>query len=283
MPLRTSARRKKPTVGVALSRLTADHDLERHLDRVQLAPGFSYAEEFAGTNGIGTALESGQAAHVFGHEHYAAHLEDLACAAVPIRHPISGKAAGAVNLTSWRTDAGRLLIALAQSTARQVTQGLLNAPRKSPRPSHSDRSPNRAQVACLAGSVMAGLLLGWPRGRAGRRALGTANRRAPVMSKAAWLWRSFTGWRRNFHCGRAAERLHITQPAHSRQIRSSRWLRFSLGVPAGLAVANLIAASWGSSARPVRCLPRDRISRADHGTREGLGSSYAGGVRLGPR
>jgi len=45
--------------GVALSRLTADHDLERHLDRVQLAPGFSYAEEFAGTNGIGTALESG--------------------------------------------------------------------------------------------------------------------------------------------------------------------------------------------------------------------------------
>src|SRR5258705_3702881 len=112
--------------GVALSRLTADHDLERHLDRVHLAPGFSYAEEFVGTNGIGTALESGQAAHVFGHEHYAEHLEDLACAAVPVRHPISGKAVGAVNLTCWRKDAGRLLIALAQSTARQVTQGLLD-------------------------------------------------------------------------------------------------------------------------------------------------------------
>jgi hypothetical protein len=164
VPLRTSARWKKPTVGVALSRLTADHDLERHLDRVQLAPGFSYAEEFAGINEIGTALESGQAAHVFGHEHYAEHLEDLACAAVPIRHPISGKAAGAVNLTSWRKDAGRLLIALAQSTARQVTQGLLNAPAQDPKAPHSDRSPNRAQVACLAGSVMAGLLPGWPRG-----------------------------------------------------------------------------------------------------------------------
>jgi sigma-54 dependent transcriptional regulator, acetoin dehydrogenase operon transcriptional activator AcoR len=112
--------------GVALSRLTADHDLERHLDRVQLAPGFSYAEEFVGTNGIGTALESGQAAHVFGHEHYAEHLEDLACAAVPIRHPISGKAIGAVNLTCWRKDASRLLIALAHSTAGQVTQGLLD-------------------------------------------------------------------------------------------------------------------------------------------------------------
>ena len=112
--------------GVALSRLTADRDLERHLDRVQLAPGFSFAEEFAGTNGIGTALESGQAAHVFGHEHYAEHLEDLACAAVPIRHPVSGKTVGAVNLTCWRKDAGRLLIALAQSTADQVTQGLLH-------------------------------------------------------------------------------------------------------------------------------------------------------------
>ena len=112
--------------GVVLSRLTADHHLERHLDGVQLAPGFSYAEEFAGTNGIGTALESGQAAHVFGHEHYAEQLGDLADAAVPVRHPISGQVIGAVNLTCWRRDAGRLLIALAQSTAGQVTQGLLN-------------------------------------------------------------------------------------------------------------------------------------------------------------
>lgn len=34
--------------GVALSRPTADRDLERDLDSVQLAPGFSYAEEFVG-------------------------------------------------------------------------------------------------------------------------------------------------------------------------------------------------------------------------------------------
>jgi transcriptional regulator of acetoin/glycerol metabolism len=112
--------------GVLLSRLTADRDLERHLDRVQLLPGFSYAEELVGTNGIGTALESGQAAHVFGHEHYAEHLEDLACAAAPVRHPISGKIIGVVDLTCWRKDADALLIALAQSTAGQITQALLN-------------------------------------------------------------------------------------------------------------------------------------------------------------
>src|SRR5499427_5599352 len=111
--------------GVALSRLTADRDLERYLDSVQLAPGFSYAEEFVGTNGIGTALEGGRPMHVFGHEHYAENLEDLACAGVPIRHPISGVTLGAVDLTCWRKDADRLLITLARTTADQITQALL--------------------------------------------------------------------------------------------------------------------------------------------------------------
>src|SRR5579859_3392584 len=66
--------------GLVLSRLTADHDLERALDSVMLAPGFSYSEARVGTNGIGTALESGGPAHVFGHEHYAEHLEQFGCA-----------------------------------------------------------------------------------------------------------------------------------------------------------------------------------------------------------
>jgi sigma-54 dependent transcriptional regulator, acetoin dehydrogenase operon transcriptional activator AcoR len=107
--------------GVVLVRLTGDRDLERHLDSVQLAPGFSYAEEFVGTNGIGTALEGGRPMHVFGHEHYAENLEDLACAGVPIHHPTSGKTIGAVDLTCWRRDADPLLVALAKTTADQIT------------------------------------------------------------------------------------------------------------------------------------------------------------------
>jgi transcriptional regulator of acetoin/glycerol metabolism len=111
--------------GVVLTRMTADHDLDRHLDSVQLAPGFSYAEASVGTNGIGTALEGGRPMHVFGHEHYAEHLEDLACAGVPIHHPISGKTVGAVDLTCWRKDAGPLLVTLAKTTADQIRQALL--------------------------------------------------------------------------------------------------------------------------------------------------------------
>ena len=47
------------SAGLVLLRLTGDHDLERHLDKIMLAPGFCYAEDMVGTNGIGTALESG--------------------------------------------------------------------------------------------------------------------------------------------------------------------------------------------------------------------------------
>lgn len=111
--------------GTVLTRLSADSQLDRHLDSVMLAPGYSYAEKYVGTNGIGTALEGGRPMHVFGHEHYAENLEDLACAAVPIQHPISGKTVGAVDLTCWRKDAGQLLIALAKTTSDQIRQALL--------------------------------------------------------------------------------------------------------------------------------------------------------------
>ncbi len=111
--------------GVVLTQHTGDNELRRHLESVELAPGFSYGEQSVGTNGIGTALEDGEATQVFGHEHYAEHLENLACAGVPIHHPISGKKIGAIDLTCWYKDAGGLLLALARSTAEQIRQALL--------------------------------------------------------------------------------------------------------------------------------------------------------------
>jgi transcriptional regulator of acetoin/glycerol metabolism len=110
--------------GLVLLRYTGDHDLERQLDSIMLVPGFSYAEEVVGTNGIGTALESGGPAHVFGHEHYAEHLEGMACAGVPVRDPVSGKTVGVLDLTCWRRDADPLMMSLVRSTAGQLTQAL---------------------------------------------------------------------------------------------------------------------------------------------------------------
>jgi transcriptional regulator of acetoin/glycerol metabolism len=111
--------------GVVVSRRTGDSGLEQHLNRVWLAPGFSYAERFVGTNGIGTALEARGPAQVFGHEHYVENLEELACAGAPIRHPVTGKVLGVVDLTCWQRHAGPLLIATAGTLTRRIEEVLL--------------------------------------------------------------------------------------------------------------------------------------------------------------
>ncbi|MFD1522492.1 sigma-54-dependent Fis family transcriptional regulator [Pseudonocardia yunnanensis] len=112
--------------GVVLERRTGDSGLNQHLDKVWLAPGFSYAERFIGTNGIGTALEGRGPAQVFGHEHYVDHLADLACAGAPIWHPVNGKLLGVVDLTCWRPDAGRFMSTAVARIARQIENALLD-------------------------------------------------------------------------------------------------------------------------------------------------------------
>ncbi|MGI5127155.1 sigma-54-dependent Fis family transcriptional regulator [Pseudonocardia sp. CA-107938] len=112
--------------GVVLDRRTGDSALRQALDRIWLAPGFSYAEKFVGTNGIGTALEGRGPAEVFGHEHYVEPLAPFACAGAPIWHPVSGKLLGVVDLTCWRPDAGRFMATTVSRIARQIEAALLD-------------------------------------------------------------------------------------------------------------------------------------------------------------
>jgi transcriptional regulator of acetoin/glycerol metabolism len=112
--------------GVVLDRRVGDSGLRSYLDRVWLAPGYSYAERAVGTNAIGTALESRGPAHVFGHEHYVDHLENLACASVPIRHPITGRMLGVLDLTGWVRDANALMMATATMIAHNIQDNLLD-------------------------------------------------------------------------------------------------------------------------------------------------------------
>jgi transcriptional regulator of acetoin/glycerol metabolism len=111
--------------GTVLDRRSSSGDIGTRLDQVHLAPGFSYAEEFAGTNGIGTSLSSGRAAFVAGREHYTEELRQFACAGSPIRHPTRGKVIGLLDLTSWSNAPGAMLMALASATAKQIEQELL--------------------------------------------------------------------------------------------------------------------------------------------------------------
>jgi hypothetical protein len=62
---------------------------------------------------------------VFGHEYYVEHLEDLACAAVPVRHPLTQRMLGVVNLTGWRRDAGGMMVATTAALAPRTEASLL--------------------------------------------------------------------------------------------------------------------------------------------------------------
>src|ERR1700683_1260593 len=59
------------------------------LDRAFVAPGFRYAEEFTGTNGIGSPLEDRRPFSVRGGEHFRENLLEFACIGAPVVHPIS--------------------------------------------------------------------------------------------------------------------------------------------------------------------------------------------------
>ncbi|MBA8826069.1 transcriptional regulator of acetoin/glycerol metabolism [Saccharopolyspora lacisalsi] len=106
--------------GYVLARRTGSRGLEHYLDEVSLAPGFSYAEQFVGTNGIGTALESGQATYVYQREHYTEPLGDLACAGVPLRNPTTRQVEGLLDITCWAEHANPLLMAMANSAAQSI-------------------------------------------------------------------------------------------------------------------------------------------------------------------
>ena len=108
------------TDGVVVDRTAPEVSVLNAFDTTSIAPGYSLSEEAAGTNGIGTALETGQPAFIRGGEHYVAMWFGFACAGSPIRDPITGRIIGVVNLSCLSVQSDPLLLALASSAAHQI-------------------------------------------------------------------------------------------------------------------------------------------------------------------
>ena len=106
--------------GVVVERTAPEMSVLNAWDTTSIAPGFSMTEEAAGTNGIGTALETGRPAFIRGGEHYVAMWFGFACAGSPIRDPMTHRVIGAVNLSCLVVESDPLLLALATSAARQI-------------------------------------------------------------------------------------------------------------------------------------------------------------------
>jgi sigma-54 dependent transcriptional regulator, acetoin dehydrogenase operon transcriptional activator AcoR len=115
--------------GRVLERRVSERPLQHRLDRILLAPGFSYAEDRVGTNAIGTALEQRTPSIVEGGEHFADALTTMACAAAPVADPRSGRILGAIDLTCWSGDGSPLMLPLAIRAAREIEERLIDGGR----------------------------------------------------------------------------------------------------------------------------------------------------------
>ena len=155
--------------GLVLNRFCGDHAFLRALDKVHLAPGFSYSEREAGTNGLGLALADRTPTVVRAEEHYSLSLCTYTCAAAPVFDPLTGQLEGSVNITTYAQSSGELLLALAQSAAGN-TSALMMARSVGQRPRPSPRGevfrveaprlePGSGGLAALSSSWEEALLL----------------------------------------------------------------------------------------------------------------------------
>ncbi|MDQ4067904.1 MAG: LuxR C-terminal-related transcriptional regulator, partial [Actinomycetota bacterium] len=112
--------------GQVVDRRVSEPSLLAHLDRILLAPGFVYAEDVVGTNGMGTALAQGTASAVEGEEHFADALTTVACAGAPISDPRSGRTVGVLDLTCLAGEGSALTLPFANRAARDVEQRLVD-------------------------------------------------------------------------------------------------------------------------------------------------------------
>ncbi|MFI8775320.1 sigma-54-dependent Fis family transcriptional regulator [Gordonia sp. NPDC062954] len=108
-----------------IERLDISVGMGRLVDRVEFAPGFSYAEETMGTNGVGTVIGSGKAVSVVGAEHYAESLQQFACTAAPVIDPITGRLEGVLDVSTVARAWSPLMHTLVRAAATDIGRNLL--------------------------------------------------------------------------------------------------------------------------------------------------------------
>jgi transcriptional regulator of acetoin/glycerol metabolism len=108
-----------------LSRTDTTRTIGLLLDKVSLVSGFGYAEDRAGTNGIGTVLESGASVHIVGPEHFSEAFQPFSCTGAPIRDPLTGRVEGVLDVSCLTEHSSPIMHSLVRSAAGQIEQSLL--------------------------------------------------------------------------------------------------------------------------------------------------------------
>lgn len=82
-----------------LLKIMGNANIRRRLERIDFVPGGDWSEAAAGTNAPGTSLIEGHLIQLLGAEHYCEGWQDLTCTAAPIRHPLSDRIVGTLDVT----------------------------------------------------------------------------------------------------------------------------------------------------------------------------------------
>ncbi|MFF3851372.1 SpoIIE family protein phosphatase [Streptomyces sp. NPDC002328] len=111
--------------GTVLLRRFGGASPARALPAIQRVPGFVFAEEVAGTNGIGLALAERRLIRVYGAEHFAERSQGSACRALPVRDPLSGRIEGVLCFGYPRSAEDPALGAVIRKAAAAIERRLL--------------------------------------------------------------------------------------------------------------------------------------------------------------
>ncbi len=109
--------------GVILD-LYADNRFSMSSADAGILSGSCWSEAVAGTNGLGTALVTGQSVAVTGPEHFYLQLGGLSCTATPV-HDATGQVVGVLDASSYYESRQRHTQALVQMAAVHIENGLL--------------------------------------------------------------------------------------------------------------------------------------------------------------
>ncbi len=101
-----------------------DRSVVRKLHGSVAVPGSQLAEDEAGTNAIGTALEEGTGIQLLGGEHLVSAFQGFSCTAVPIRHPLNHRVVMVLDLTTMADDLSPSIARVVQRAAEQMERTL---------------------------------------------------------------------------------------------------------------------------------------------------------------
>jgi DNA-binding CsgD family transcriptional regulator len=110
--------------GRIVRRCAADPRALSDLDRINMAPGFTWSEPQVGTNGVGTTLHRRVPTFVVGDEHFADAFTAFSSAAAPIMHAGSDRVSGVISISDRAHEATALMMTVARQAARDVERGL---------------------------------------------------------------------------------------------------------------------------------------------------------------